>query len=132
MTRDEAHRTPIPTTGEEIAAYHRIGELPPPSCLVAPDLRDGSPRAGRDGCAAAASDVSRVDRALQARQFAPVPSRVLARDEPCADPANCDIHTTRQLPAVPPWVQNPEKWVTLSRAARRQLERHHRKAGGAP
>jgi len=37
---------------------------------------------------------------------------------------------TRQLPAVPPWVQNPEKWVTLSRAERRALERHHRKLSG--
>jgi hypothetical protein len=33
----------------------------------------------------------------------------------------------RTLPAVPSWVENPEKWVTLSRADRRALERHHRK-----
>jgi hypothetical protein len=26
-----------------------------------------------------------------------VPSRVLARDEPCADPASCDIHSTSPL-----------------------------------
>jgi hypothetical protein len=92
--RDETFRDPVPMTEEEIAAYHRIGELPPPSCLVAPDLHDGY--------AAAASDVSRVDRALQARR----------------------------LPHIPSWVQHPEKWVTLSRAERRQLERHHRKVNG--
>lgn len=34
---------------------------------------------------------------------------------------------TRQLPAVPSWVQDPEKWQSLSRADRRALERHHRK-----
>lgn len=59
---------------------------------------------------------------------ADVPSRVLARDEPCADPASCDVHApARTLPAVPEWVQDPAKWVTLSRADRRALERHHRK-----
>jgi len=35
--------------------------------------------------------------------------------------------TARTLPAVPPWVQDAAKWVTLSRAERRALERHHRK-----
>lgn len=34
----------------------------------------------------------------------------------------------RTLPAVPSWVKDPAKWVTLSRAERRALERHHRKA----
>lgn len=33
----------------------------------------------------------------------------------------------RTLPAVPSWVRDPAKWVTLSRADRRALERHHRK-----
>lgn len=36
----------------------------------------------------------------------------------------------RTLPAVPPWVTDPAKWVTLSRADRRALERHHRKVTG--
>lgn len=35
--------------------------------------------------------------------------------------------SNRTLPAVPDWVENREKWVTLSRADRRALERHHRK-----
>lgn len=35
----------------------------------------------------------------------------------------------RQLPAVPSWVADPAKWVTLSRADRRALERHHRRQG---
>jgi len=30
-------------------------------------------------------------------------------------------------PKVPAWAQDPEKWVALSRADRRALERHHRK-----
>jgi hypothetical protein len=55
----------------------------------------------REPSAAAARDTSRVDQPLQ----------------------------TRQLPATPDWVQDPEKWLALDRATRRQLERHHRKAG---
>ena len=35
----------------------------------------------------------------------------------------------RALPAVPSWVQDAEKWQTLSRADRRALERHHRRQG---
>lgn len=34
---------------------------------------------------------------------------------------------TRQLPAVPDWVEDREKWLGLDRATRRQLERHHRR-----
>ena len=56
------------------------------------------------------------------------------RDPVPADPSAAavrdvshDAGPARRLPAVPSWVQNPEKWVTLSRAERRQLERHHRK-----
>lgn len=30
-------------------------------------------------------------------------------------------------PKVPAWVNDPVKWRSLSRAERRQLERHHRK-----
>lgn len=68
---------------------------------------------------------------------ADVPSRVLARDEPCADPANCDVHApyvaavdeaVEQLAErakVPAWVLNPEKWQSLSRAERRATARHH-------
>lgn len=61
-----------------------------------------------------------------------VPSRVQARDEPCADPGNCDVHTVAKptLPATPPWVTDVQKWQDLSRAERRQLERHHRKVNG--
>jgi hypothetical protein len=69
--------------------------------------------------------------------IADVPSRVLARDEPCADPANCDVHApyvaavdeaVEQLAErakVPAWVLNPEKWQSLSRAERRATARHH-------
>jgi len=45
--------------------------------------------------------------------------------EPAPEPKRAG----RQLPAVPAWVTDPAKWVTLSRAERRALERHHRKAG---
>lgn len=31
----------------------------------------------------------------------------------------------RTLPAVPKWVQDPAKWITLDRATRRELIRHH-------
>jgi len=56
------------------------------------------PRVRRDG-SQVLSDASRVDRPLQ----------------------------TRQLPAVPAWVDDVGKWATLDRATRRRLERHHRK-----
>jgi hypothetical protein len=52
--------------------------------------------------AAASHDASPVDQTLQARQ----------------------------LPKVPGWVEDPDKWATLDRATRRQLERHHRKVSG--
>lgn len=59
-----------------------------------------------------------------------VPSRVQARDEPCADPASCDLpghDHPAATPRVPPWVRDPVKWASLSRRERRALERHHRK-----
>jgi hypothetical protein len=33
-------------------------------------------------------------------RWAPVPSRVQARDEPCADPANCDVHRAVTAPQL--------------------------------
>lgn len=57
-----------------------------------------------------------------ASPFVPAdPSAAAARD------ASPDAGPARRLPAVPSWVQDPAKWVALSRADRRALERHHRK-----
>lgn len=55
----------------------------------------------------------------QLAEEAVVPSRVLS---PGAGPAP-------QLPRIPEWVVDHEKWLTLSRPERRALERHHRKQG---
>lgn len=33
-------------------------------------------------------------------RWAPVPSRVQARDEPCADPVNCDVHQATTAPSL--------------------------------
>lgn len=33
----------------------------------------------------------------------------------------------RALPAVPSWVKDPAKWLTLSRAERRALIAHHKR-----
>ena len=83
-THPEGPRRMIPLTDDELAAYHRHGELPPPSAFAtAPDD-------------------------LAATRPAPKST----------------------LPAVPEWVQDPEKWVTLSRADRRALERHHQRQPG--
>jgi hypothetical protein len=77
------------------------GVLPdPPASPFVP--ADPSAAAARDASPVATPDVSRVDGAVAARQ----------------------------LPAVPSWVQDSAKWVTLSRADRRALERHHRKVNG--
>lgn len=59
-----------------------------------------------------------------ASPFARVPSRVQARDEPCADPAACDLPGHGHA-VVPSWVRDRAKWLTLSRAERRALRRHH-------
>ena len=61
-----------------------------------------------------------------ASPFVPAdPSAAAARDTSLA--AAGDASPDRTLPAIPDWVQYPAKWVTLSRADRRALERHHRK-----
>lgn len=59
-----------------------------------------------------------------------VPSRVQARDEPCADPDNCDVHPKPTPARVPDWVQDRAKWQAMSRTERRAVERHHRRVSG--
>lgn len=44
--------------------------------------------------------------------------------------AEADVEHLAQRARVPDWVRDPAKWVTLSRAERRALERHHRKVSG--
>jgi hypothetical protein len=67
-----------------------------------------------DPSAAAARDTSQV--------ATPDASQVLSDASRVDQPLQ-----TRQLPAVPAWVDDVGKWATLDRATRRRLERHHRK-----
>jgi hypothetical protein len=86
------------------------GALPdPPASPLVPAYPSGA--AARDPSPGAAREVS--PDAGPARHVASAAGRYGATD--------------RTLPAVPDWVQDPAKWVTLSRADRRALERHHRK-----
>jgi len=45
--------------------------------------------------------------------------------------AEADVEHLAQRAQVPDWVRDPAKWQTLSRAERRALIRHHKKAKGS-
>jgi hypothetical protein len=107
MTRDNDH-------GDSLGRLPRA-EMPPLSAFApAPDE-----------LAAHRQQLARDVEVLAER--ADVPSRVLARDEPCADPASCDVHGKPTPARVPEWVKDPAKWRSMTRADRRAVERHHRK-----
>lgn len=73
-------------------------------------------------------------RDIVAAVEARVPSRVAARDEPCADPDNCDLpgHGPRYTAPVPPPVElgfDLVKWNQMSRVERRAVLRYAKKRG---
>lgn len=58
-------------------------------------------------------------------QFAAREAERVREQADAAGKVPADVVAGRQLPAVPSWVQNPEKWVTLDRRSRRAMQREH-------
>lgn len=123
MTRDETfpavpcppthplgHRA-VPFTDEQLTAYHRTGELPPPSAYVKQ----------------AQAEIMAAGKILPPPE--PGDTFTAGKHEfTAADGGDGWLHWQRRaLPAVPEWVADPARWQTLSRAERRALERHHRR-----